>query len=98
MRKSLMITTAPAVSGAYDDLPVSASFQATVKGTGPVSATVVIEASNDAIGFLPLGTITLSGTTVASDGFVITSQWGMVRANVTSITGTGATVYVTMGA
>lgn len=45
-----------------------------------------------------LGTITLSGTLTASDGFSTASAWRYVRANVTGITGTGASVNVVMGA
>jgi hypothetical protein len=49
-----------------------------------------------------IGTITLSGTTSATapsitDGFTTEAPWKFVRANVTNITGTGATVSVVMG-
>jgi hypothetical protein len=77
---------------------VNRTFQATVAGTGAVSATVIIEGSNDGANFLTLGTITLSGTTSASDGFVSDAAWGYVRARLTAISGTGAAVTVAMGA
>lgn len=93
------VTTTGAGSFLYKDSP-DATFQATVSGTGAVTATVTIEYSNDGTNVIGTvgGTITLSGTTSATDGF--TSQnapWKFVRANVTSISGTGATVQVYMG-
>jgi hypothetical protein len=82
----------------YKDSPY-ATFQAVVTGTGAVTATVTIEFSNDGTNVLSTvgGTISLSGTTTASDGFTSTSPWKYVRANVTAISGTGATVQVYMG-
>ena len=68
--------------------------QATVTGTGAVTATVKIEVSNDNAGWITAGTITLSGTTTATDGFAIQSPWLYVRANVTALTGTNAAVTV----
>lgn len=82
----------------YKDSPYS-TFQATVSGTGAVSATVTIEYSNDGVNALDTvgGTITLSGTTSNTDGFTSTAPWKFVRANVTAISGTNATVQVYMG-
>lgn len=76
-----------------------ATFQANVVGTGAVSATVVIECSNDGTYAVAtaLGTITLSGTTSSTDGFTTNAPWKYVRARVTAISGTGATVQVYMG-
>lgn len=74
------------------------SYQATVTGTGAVTATVVIEVTNDEKqNWLTLGTITLSGTNVATDGFASLANWDFTRANVTALTGTGATVNVFVG-
>jgi len=83
----------------YKDSP-DATYFASVTGTGAVTATVVIEVSNDGTNAAStvMGTITLSGTTTAADGF--TSQgapWKWVRARVTAVTGTGATVQTTQG-
>ena len=72
-------------------------FQATVSGTGAVSATVNVEVSNDNTNWLVLGTITLSGTTSASDGFAAGAPWPYTRARVTAISGTSAAVTVSMG-
>lgn len=82
----------------YKDAP-QATIQATVSGTGAVTATVIIDVSNDGVNAVatPAGTITLSGTTSASDGFVTSSPWKYIRARVTSISGTNAAVYVNIG-
>lgn len=73
------------------------TFQATVSGTGAVSATVDIEVSNDGVNVVDTvaGTIALSGTTSDSDGITVDAPWGFWRANVTAISGTGAAVTVT---
>lgn len=44
-----------------------------------------------------LATVTLSGSTLVSDGFTTTAPWRYVRAVVTNVTGTGATLSVNMG-
>ncbi len=83
----------------YKDSP-HATFQATVTGTGAVTATVTIEVSNDGVNAVDTaaGVITLSGTTSHSDGFTTQhAPWKYVRAITTNVTGTGATVNVTMG-
>lgn len=91
-------TTATTGNAHYKDAP-KATFQATVVGTGAVSATVVIDCSNDGTNWCatPLGTIGLSGTTSSSDGFTTDAPWKYVRARVTAIAGTGATVTVLRG-
>ena len=74
------------------------TFQATVTGTGAVSATVLIQVSNNptTLGWIDMCTITLSGTTTDTDGCSTDSAWGYYRANVTAISGTGAAAYVTV--
>lgn len=74
------------------------NFVAKVSGTGAVSATVLVEVSIDNQDYITLGTITLSGTTSATDGFVTDESWQYVRGRVSAISGTGATVRLTMGA
>lgn len=93
------VTEVSAGNAVYKDSP-HATFQATVVGTGAVTASVDIEVSNDGTYWVDTvaGTISLSGTTSHSDGFTTTeAPWKYVRANVTAISGTGATVNVTMG-
>lgn len=91
-------TTTATGNAHYKDAP-KATFQATVQGTGAVTATVIIDCSNDGAFWCstPLGTIGLSGTTSSSDGFTTDSPWKYVRARVTAISGTGATVTVLRG-
>ena len=96
-------TTAVAASSSiYKESPYS-SFQAIVTGTGSVGATVVIQGSNETATFngtksnwVTIDTYTLSGTTTATGGSTSTSVWRYLRANVTAISGTGATVEVIM--
>jgi hypothetical protein len=74
------------------------SFQAvgsTTASTG--AATVLIQVSEDGTNFLTLGTITLVlGTSATNDGFAVANSWQYYRANVTAISGTGASVTVYM--
>lgn len=69
----------------------------TSSGTG--SATVIIEVSNDtSYPWLQLSTLTLTlGTTATADGAAFDAGWKFARASVSAISGTGATVRVSMG-
>ena len=78
--------------------PGVGTVQATVSGTGTVTATVAVEVSNDNTNFVTLGTITLSGTTSATDGFAFAAPWVYIRSNCTAISGTNAALSVVMGA
>jgi hypothetical protein len=102
---NLLTTTSGAASGdavkldQYTNEPSQvASYQANVTGTGAVTATVVIEVSNSPTvhGWMTMATITLSGTTTATDGIVDDASWGFCRARTTAISGTGATVNATV--
>jgi len=95
------ITSAPTTSGVVnlEDLnSKDISYQATVVGTGAVSATVVIEVSIDGVGWLSdaSSTLSLSGTTVGSAYLNSNGYWSFARARVTAISGTGASVSVTI--
>lgn len=90
-------TTVTAVAAGGASLTMSAN--ATVSGN-PIQANFL--ASNWLA--TPLGTITLTGAGSGatslngiSDGFTTTSPWRYVRASVTAITGTGASISVNMG-
>lgn len=76
-----------------------ATFQVvggTTAGAGAVS--VNIEVSNDGANWMTVGAVSLVlSTTASSDGFVSTTVWPYTRANVVSISGTGASVSATMG-
>lgn len=91
-------TTTGAKEKEYKDSPLT-TYQITVAGTGAVSATVLIEVSNDGTNFCstPLGTVAISGTTSATDGFTTNAPWKFHRANISAISGTGATVTITYG-
>lgn len=74
-----------------------ATFQATVSGTGAVTATVLVQGSNDGTNFFTIATIPLSGTTSATDGAAIQAPYAWVRGNLSAVSGTGAAVTLTMG-
>lgn len=67
---------------------------------GAGSATILIQASNDNSNWILLDTISLQIASSASAGigaYIDTSAWKYIRANVSAISGTDATVTVTAG-
>ena len=94
---STVSTSTPLYCETRDTVNDLKSFQAVVAGTGAVSAVVNIEVSNNGVDWLVLSTLSLSGTTRATDGFVANGPWAQFRGNVTSISGTAATVQVIAG-
>lgn len=70
----------------------SFSAQASVTGTGSVSATVVIEGSNNGDDWVQIATLSMSGTGRATDGGVAQTLWSQIRARVSAISGTNASV------
>lgn len=103
----LLTNATTTVTGGYiSPRCINRTFQAmgtTSSGSG--SGVVVIEASNKSapdtgtnVDWTTLGTITLTlGTTQTNDGFVSAASWRFVRARVSSISGTGASVNAHMG-
>ena len=98
-------TAAPTNSSPiYKESPYS-SFQAIATATsGTVTGTVLIQVSNEDATFqgtksnwITIATITLSGTTTATDGFTTIAPWRYVRASATAISGTNAIIEVIMG-
>lgn len=98
--------TTTVTGGKYSPRCINRTFQAmgtTSSGSG--SSAIVIEASNkdipvegSAVDWTTLGTITLTlGTTQTNDGFVSAASWRWIRARVSSISGTGATVNAYLG-
>ena len=75
----------------------SHAFQVIASGSGAVAATVVIEGTLDynSGAWITLETLTVSGTDIASDGFISIGLWKSHRARVTSV-GAGTTVDVLM--
>lgn len=72
--------------------PTSATLSAAAVATGTVTARF------QSFQWVLLATITLSGTLQAADGFATMSDWKWVRAVVSGLTGTSATVVVTQEA
>lgn len=65
---------------------------------GAGAAVIVIQVCNDGSSWKTLGTFSLTlGTTSTTDGFASSAAWKYVRANVSSISGTTATVSVYLG-
>lgn len=88
--------TATNTGSAFELWGTKWAFQAygsTSAGSG--AATIVIQVSNvdtDAA-YINMGTISLTlGTTVTADGFASDAPWKYVRAKVTAISGTNASV------
>jgi len=75
------------------------TFQADgITSAGAGTADVDIEVSNDNINWFQLGQISLVlSTTAATDGFNSDAPWRYIRARITTITGTDATVNCWMG-
>lgn len=61
------------------------------------SATATVPARFQALNWVLLATVTLSGTRHASDGFATASAWRWARVVVSSLTGTGATAFAIQG-
>ena len=96
---SAQLTADQTVTGPADFLTVSGShraYQATITGSGSVSATIAIEVSNDGDNWITQSTITLSGTDSDTDGMALNAPWPYVRSNITAISGTDASVTVTV--
>ena len=89
------VTVQGAGAQAYNQ-PSQKTFNALLTGTGAVSASINIEACNVDNGWVTIGTIPLSGTGSAADGFYHDGPWAQIRANVTAISGTNAAVSVSM--
>lgn len=69
---------------------------ATTAGAG--SAVAAVQCGNNGTNWDTLGTITLTlSTTSSSDSFVSIDRCMFVRVNLTTLTGTGASVSATMG-
>lgn len=82
-------------------VPNGATFTYSTSTTGtlssPATATATVPARFQANKWVLLGTITLTGTAEASDGMATLSSWKWTRADVTAVSGTGATVVCIQG-
>lgn len=93
----LNAATEAATGAAVPMFGATRTVQSSVTGTGAVTATVLIEVSNDGANFELADTHTLSGTTSDSAGNAYSGNWTYMRARLTAISGTGAAVTVTAG-
>ena len=94
--KELINTAINATGDSFSDVSAGGAFQATILGTGAVACTVAIQCSLDATNWITLGSIPLSGTTTATDGFSAVGQWIYYRAVVSGVTGTITSIRVNM--
>lgn len=98
-KKILDGATATGAGSTYEPMSKDRVFQATgLTSSGSGAASIDVEVSLDGSNWDVMGTISLTlGTTSTSDSFASTTPWKYVRGNVTSISGTGATVYLWCG-
>jgi hypothetical protein len=93
---NILTTTGNATGSTFVDRNPGGAFQAVIVGTGAVATTVTIQCSLDASNWLTLGTITLSGTTAATDGFTSAGEWYAYRAVSSASSGTITSIQVIM--
>ena len=74
----------------------SLAVQVILTGTGAVTAIVNTMGSADGANYFKIATTSMSGTTSVTEGFTIKDPWQYIRADITAITGTSATVNVLM--
>ena len=98
-KKLLIDQSAPGRGQVFVDLPRLKTVNASVRGTGAVSATINILGSNmpEADTYVVVATITLTGNNIAIDSFVADAPWAYTSAELASITGTNATVNTAAG-
>lgn len=94
----ILETTTVVAGASFVDTISGGAFQAIVTGTGALTASISIQASLNNVHWIEIATMSLSGTTSATDGFVNLGEWLYYRAECTALTGTGATVTVLMTA
>lgn len=75
---------------------VNWSVQATVVGTGAVTADLSVQVSNDLVGWVEIQAIALSDSDLATNIYTVQSAYRHVRVEVEAITGTGAEVTVSI--
>lgn len=98
--KTLTVFNARTTTGAsevFQPWGTRRTIEVTVSGTGAVSTTVVVQISNDETNWITLNTLTVSGTTTATDGAAMDAAWRYMRLNMTALSGTGAAVTAIVG-
>lgn len=98
---SLLTAAGAVVAGAaVANYATMKTYQASGTTTGGAgAATILVQGSNNGTTWDTIGTITLGtlGTMATSDSFASDDRYAQVRGNVTAISGTGASVNLTMG-
>lgn len=93
----LIDTMAVATGNAVAQARGNHTYQASLKGTGSISATVVFDVRNAGPGWiLGYATYSLSGSNQVDDGFTSDEHWAEVRVRVTAINGTDARVVASL--
>lgn len=82
--------------GVYALMGARRTYQAVLSGSGALSAAVEIQVSHDAVNWIVQATITLSGTDFDTDGAALDANWPYVRAELTELSGVGATIRTTV--
>lgn len=85
--------------GVVENTPFRTFHAAGTTGSGAGAATIKVQVnSGGSTSWVDACTITLTlATAVSSDGCAMSASWPLVRGNVTSISGTGASVSLWMG-
>ena len=98
-KKLLIYQSAPGRGQVFVDLPRLKTFNASIRGTGVVSATINILGSNlpDADTYVVLATLTLSGTTLALESGVVDAPWAYTQAELVSVSGNNPLVNLALG-
>lgn len=75
------------------------TYQASVTGVGALTATVLVEVSNNpgVMGWITLATITLAGNDAVTSGASSIAPWPYTRMRLTAIGGASATVNGSVG-
>jgi hypothetical protein len=91
--------TATAVQYTAPNGVLGKGVHVSLTGTGSLTATVSIDVSHDGVNWITpgAGTFTLSGSTSVQEGTVINVPFAYIKANLSALTGTGATVSVYVG-
>lgn len=93
---AVLVTGAGASTPLGPDLK-NRAITVSLAGTGAISATVLLQVSNDGTNWATRATFNLSGTTTATDSDVdAPSPFPYLRGNVTAISGTGAALTLTV--
>ena len=98
-RAMLTAATTVAAGSAVSSFRGVKTYQANgTTSSGAGAATIVVQGAHNNINWDTIGTITLTlATTTSSDSFTSEDHYPLVRGNVTAISGTGASVNLTMG-